>query len=324
MAVINIDDAYILNETGAQVDKVTGLFTKDEGTTEEEKAFAQLNIGASGGGGGGRNLLDNPFFTVRQRGNGPWTGGGLSFYTVDRWALLGSSPNTVTAYDGYISVASGNNGLAQYITPELGAFLNGKTVTLSVMDYNGKVASGTLVYSNTALLNTYQLTVDGVLCRIYCGLLSGRQLGFSLTVGTGNTVRIKAAKLELGSVSTLANDAPPDYAEELAKCKYYYRRIANQAGAGVWGLTNGLCVLSTAADFVIEGEMNKNTGSSAYSGSLQVNGQAVTGMTMFSRGIDDKSLQVTLRFGVGSGLTQYGGAGLLIGAGGYIEISHDL
>ena len=28
MAIINVDDAYILNETGAQVDKVTGLFRK--------------------------------------------------------------------------------------------------------------------------------------------------------------------------------------------------------------------------------------------------------------------------------------------------------
>ena len=45
MPNINIDDAYILNETGAQVDKVTGLFTKDEETTEEEKAFAKTNIG---------------------------------------------------------------------------------------------------------------------------------------------------------------------------------------------------------------------------------------------------------------------------------------
>ena len=39
-------------------------------------------------------------------------------------------------------------------------------------------------------------------------------------------LNVRAIKLELGSVSTLANDAPPDYETELAKCKYYFRRVS--------------------------------------------------------------------------------------------------
>ena len=34
-------------------------------------------------------------------------------------------------------------------------------------------------------------------------------------------VKIAAAKLEKGTVSTLANDAPPDFGEELQKCQHY-------------------------------------------------------------------------------------------------------
>ena len=37
--------------------------------------------------------------------------------------------------------------------------------------------------------------------------------------------KIKAMKLELGSVSTLAQDTAPNYQQELAKCQRYFQRI---------------------------------------------------------------------------------------------------
>lgn len=46
MAIINVDDAYILNETGAQVDKTTGIPFKNENLTEAEAAQARANIRA--------------------------------------------------------------------------------------------------------------------------------------------------------------------------------------------------------------------------------------------------------------------------------------
>ena len=271
-----------------------------------------------------RNLVDNPFFTVRQRGDGPFSSGG---YTVDRWKIAGGPP-TITPLSGYgVNISqTANTAFDQMIDPNLMPFYNGKTLTLSVYTSAGIfTGTGVLNTSTSAYSIRFNLGTTGFRAGLYNATTSYWFVRIdNITSGATINLDVYAVKLELGSVSTLANDAPPSYAEELAKCKYYYRRIGNQAGAGVWGLTNGLCVLATAADFVIEGEMNKNTGSSAYSGSLQVNGQAVTGMTVFSRGKDDKSLQVTLRFAVGSGLTQYGGAGLLVGAGAYVEISHDL
>lgn len=49
---------------------------------------------------------------------------------------------------------------------------------------------------------------------------------------SGGTVR--AAKLEKGTVSTLANDAPPDFGAMLSLCQRYYRRY----GAGLFGFVS--------------------------------------------------------------------------------------
>lgn len=47
MAFINIDDVHVLNETGEQVDLVTGLPFKDEGLTDAEKAQFRVGIAAN-------------------------------------------------------------------------------------------------------------------------------------------------------------------------------------------------------------------------------------------------------------------------------------
>lgn len=44
MATINIDDVYILNETGAQVDKSTGLPFKNENLSASEKNQHRKNV----------------------------------------------------------------------------------------------------------------------------------------------------------------------------------------------------------------------------------------------------------------------------------------
>ena len=44
----------------------------------------------------------------------------------------------------------------------------------------------------------------------------------------GNYVDIRAAKLEIGEYSTLENDAPPNKAEELAKCQRFFQRYRTE------------------------------------------------------------------------------------------------
>ena len=50
---------------------------------------------------------------------------------------------------------------------------------------------------------------------------------FAITAGC--SITLKAVKLEIGSVSTLANDAPPNYAAELAKCQRYFQRFRTES-----------------------------------------------------------------------------------------------
>lgn len=221
MAVINIDDAYILGETGAQVDKVTGLFTKDENTDAGEKAFAQLNIGTAGSN---RNLLDNPWFTVNQREAASVSDG----YPADRWLKVGNTAATATATANGLVIAINGSGYcdlrnryseAEIITPNLG-----KTATISAM-----LADGT-VFSDQIVLNTTQQN----------RYLNSEKIRFNLSVSGGvylvrlvlyDDMTICAVKLELGSVSTLANDAPPDYGQELAKCQRYFYRMKSIGSA---------------------------------------------------------------------------------------------
>lgn len=271
MAIINVEDAYILDETGAEVDKVTGLFTKDENTTDAEKAFAQLNIG---GGGGGRNLLDNPFFTIRQRGNGPFSSG----YTADRWGIFGGVVTVTLSGSGFSVSASVGYNIQQRLPADLASFLNGKVVTLSC------IVDGVL-YSATGTLDTsggYQLiNTFGNDRFAFVGGANPAVIFTHTTASATHSYTVSAVKLELGSVSTLANDAPPDYAEELAKCKYYFERLKATSGYAVFG--NGIAINATNAYiFVPITPKRTATYTVSSSGSLQLYdtaGHAITGVT---------------------------------------------
>lgn len=60
--------------------------------------------------------------------------------------------------------------------------------------------------------------------------LADTYAGYIAFHNASEAVEIVAVKLEKGTVSTLANDPPPNYAEELAKCQRYYIEL-NQFGA---------------------------------------------------------------------------------------------
>ena len=234
MPNINLDDAYILDETGAQVDKVTGLFTKDEGTTEEEKAFAQLNIGASGGGGGGRNLLDNPFFQVNQRGftSNPGTN---NVRCVDRWFINnggGTGGATTLNSDGTMTITSGT--VAQTFQQSIKivpSALLGKTLCMSIMMSDGTIysASGEVTAQTSTTKELFRVNFTEGRVFVYLQPAGTNIITPQLQVYTGKSITVRAMKLELGSVSTLANDAPPDKDIELQKCKAAQLMLKNGA-----------------------------------------------------------------------------------------------
>ena len=314
-----MDDAYILNETGAQVDKVTGLFTKDESTTAAEKAFAQLNIGTAGSN---RNLLDNPWFTVNQRG---FTSGnmGALVYWADRWMN-----NTDTTNPSTLSL---NNGIVTITTPSgTGRFgnilqtladpnaIDGKVVTLSALKSDGTIISGTITRTAATTQDAYN--EGGIILRL------SSTNRFNVQVESGKTLSIKAAKLELGTVSTLANDTPPDYGTELIKCRGYFERIHSLGSSEIVGM--GMGVSASSVRIGIPSLICHTIQSVTYSGGgllLEGGGNYRTLTSIGRLNTTPKNGFLTLTCGSSDAITPYQTYALVgTAAGGYIDISADL
>lgn len=201
MAVVDISNTFQMSKPGEHIDN-TDVYNSN------------------------RNLLDNPWFgsgeVVNQRGvtSGQTT---HAAYTVDRWfTSYGNALGTwsIGANGLTLSAASGTYCLMQQNLPaSLATQLTGKTVTCSYLTAGGDVRSGTiqsLDWSTNPIVFNYGAT------RIQ--LMSN--YGFRITARDGGTSEtIRAVKLELGSYSTLINDTPPNYYEELDKCQYYFERI---------------------------------------------------------------------------------------------------
>lgn len=206
MPTIDINDAYILDNTGLQVDQSV------------DYAYANSN----------KNLLDNPFFTVRQRGDGPFTG---NVYGVDRWRG-GNSRTTITGASGYITLStnSSGNGILRQILPQtyegtytFSAVVGGSgSGAMFLQDSGGTIIGDAVEFTTTGSTQLVTLTFT----------TSGTAIGgVAVRVNVSNTISVVCAKLELGPYSTLVNDTPPNYAEELAKCQRYFYRMTSIGSA---------------------------------------------------------------------------------------------
>ncbi len=167
-----------------------------------------------------QNLLDNWDFRnpVNQRGVSTFT---LNQHGLDRWRLFSG---TCAVGSGYITL---NGHMGQMIESSPSAWpFNGRPCTLSVMLADGTVKSVTLMPSATADI---QGIVDGITSRMQNG--SAWKV-FSII--TSSATQIAAVKLEAGTVSTLAQDAPMDYATALAKCQRYFYRYTGRYFVGKW------------------------------------------------------------------------------------------
>ena len=171
------------------------------------------------------NLLDNPWFTVNQRGATSETE--VFKYLADRW-YIGYNPNASTTFtntDNVITMTS-TGSIAVLCQKLENLALSGKLVTLSIMLSDGTIKVGTGVIPS---LNGSDLTVyeddnfSAYLQRSTNG--SGGYPLVGISVKANKSVSFKAVKLELGIASTLAMDTAPNYATELLKCqRYFYRQ----------------------------------------------------------------------------------------------------
>lgn len=197
------------------------FFDRTQTLTDSQKAQARQNIMA---GGSNRNLLDNGWFFVNQRGITTLSTS-TAQYTLDRWLASGSGSTITVNADKSVTIAKTAGTLVFTQRTELPKDYT-KVYTLSVLLSNGEIFSKTGVFNaGTQGETAYQPT--GMMS-FYLGLWTqGGYLAPAIYLNANQTgnLTIKAVKLELGSVSTLANDAPPNYQQELAKCQRYFVRI---------------------------------------------------------------------------------------------------
>lgn len=195
------------------------------------------------------NLLDNWYFKdpINQRGESSYLG---ARYAIDRWRSWGSGGAALKVVSGGIQIAQ---SYMQYMENARARLLIGHTVTVSL-----KMKDGTVYSASGGVNSTSGAWVEKKIGAHGIDLVRFGDEGFGTedenwlfiimptTSGTF-TDTIESVKLEVGDVSTLANDAPPNKALELMKCQRYYEnswhgcdnginsRIANHAT--VWSTT---------------------------------------------------------------------------------------
>lgn len=203
MAVVDISNTFQMSKSGEHIDN-TDVYNSN------------------------RNLLDNPWFRIDQRSvSGTITSG----YIADRWTITyGSGGVQASRTADSITVKPTNDSshgdIAQRMEKSLFDFLVGKTVTASVMRSDWSVISKSFTFQSGVNSIDVGHDLDGNLISIRVYQTSTYQNVQFWKWKTAGTFR--AVKLELGSYSTLANDVPPDYEEELRKCMYYFQRIRQQ------------------------------------------------------------------------------------------------
>lgn len=203
------------------------FFTVDQSdiVSEAQKAVVRKNIRA---GGSNPNLLDNWYFVGggSQLGDGvfPINQRGQTSYTAqksfDRWTVDGNV--TVTLQSGNIRVQATAPYVGLYQAIPMSRLKNGETYTFSI------ILDGNMV------TQTFVLNADGNWNNIYYGddwyipyVCANGVCQFKVVNSISSFDHtIKAVKIEKGTVSTLANDPPPDFGEELRKCQRYFVRFA--------------------------------------------------------------------------------------------------
>ena len=169
------------------------------------------------------NLLDNAYFV----GGGSQLGGykfpinqiGETTYTtvgqtIDRWDLYGGSVSVEA--DGVVVTSSPDWG--QSIPIER---IPAGTYTASVLTASGVLGSYTFTTDETQKFVTIPLANTGVTLNFIDRWTPTKTL-FSLKA---QGVKLAAAKLEKGAISTLLNDIVPDFRKTLDACQLFYERI---------------------------------------------------------------------------------------------------
>ncbi|MCL2751663.1 MAG: hypothetical protein FWE62_02790 [Firmicutes bacterium] len=179
------------------------------------------------------NLLHNWDFSnpVNQRGLTLYTVTGGTIYAIDRWRISGAGIE-VALHDGFIRIKVVEPMVLSrffecLIEGSLIDALIGRQITASV---KYRTAQNAIFFQfrpgSGASLGLLPAVSDwAVAHRVYtvadATYVNRFTLRIAETTPVGEYIDIAAVKLEVGGVSTLANDAPMDYGKELAVCQRY-------------------------------------------------------------------------------------------------------
>ena len=205
------------------------------GALPEKKNSANLATAIRGiisGGGGSQNMLINWYLAdpINQQGENDYLISSASErYTIDGFASISTSETSyVSVVPDGLKISKGGV-LYQKCDEEFLNFILGKTVTLSILTSDGTLYSGSGVVDYDKLVANVYIPNVGSMALYLFKEAKSYQI-FRLYADEGE-ITLVAAKLELGSVQTLAhqagdgswalNDPPPDKALELAKCQRY-------------------------------------------------------------------------------------------------------
>lgn len=307
MPYINVDEAYILDNTGLQVDNSVD--------------YANANANS--------NLIDNSFFTINQRG---FTSGTISSgeYVADRWRAQGTSTAvySMTANGLRVDASSISSDSATVLQRLSLQSLVGKVVTLSAI-------VGSTVHSASAIVP--EITVDNttIIKLVASSAANVYLLGYpegsydynyvvQLRSIQGYTPTYRAVKLEIGEYSTLINDVAPNYGEELLKCMRYFQRLNTDtsnysvfANGYGWDASNIYALAPTPVP------LRALPSSAVYSGTFSGKGggasKAITGVSPISL----QTNGITLAF-TSSSITSNEAYTITALSGAYIDLSADL
>nr|DAR00326.1 MAG TPA: hypothetical protein [Caudoviricetes sp.] len=227
-----------------------GIVNQDEQILEQKEQINQANENIKKIYAVNKNLLDNWYFgnPVNQRGKTEYPGN--ANYTIDRW--WGQYDTNLKIKDDGI-VMDGSWNIDQHLENTLP---NG-TYTLSVLfkEHKGtdvlRAIIGNKATGDINVNATYES--DGLLSVTATSDKINR-LTFGFAGKGTDSVKLIAAKLELGSTQTLAHQENgqwvlneiPNYAEELAKCQRYFHVYNTSAARPTGGMYN--CVPTMRAN----------------------------------------------------------------------------
>lgn len=266
------------------------------------------------------NLLHNWDFRnpINQREQSSYTSAsnGAYNYTLDCWRQIYTG-FTVAINSGYIKLStSGTNGLFNQVIENASSILPNKTWTITVIYKNcvGTVSAGLSGQAGTIPLG------DGIFTKTVTTSSGYAGATVDIMLSAGASIDVYAIKLELGLISTLANDPPAIFWIGSDLTKKFFKRI--KAGS-VTSLSLGYAkaLTATSAELVIKTEDMRIIPTITGYTNVNIEGAAVSAATVF--GVSTDNEYINIRF-VTTGLTTGTLYRVLLPANAYIDLSADL